>query len=113
VSDPFSFDVLSPSGVAQRDARFAASLEISKSLVKASGHPGAASWQICYASTSPFKARDDTAGTAVIGGVSYRTGLLPDCSKTQAAPCVRARNKTNAGDVVVEFLASGDPVGRG
>lgn len=113
VSDPFSFDVLSPSGIAQRDAQFAASLQIDKSLVKASGHPGAASWQICYASTSPFTARDDTAGTAVIGGVSYHTGLLPDCSKTQGAPCVQARHKDNAGDVVVEFLAAGDPVGRG
>jgi len=26
---------------------------------------------------------------------------------------VRARHKDNAGDVVVAFLASGDPVGRG
>ena len=46
-------------------------------------------------------------------GVSYHTGLLPDCSKTQGAPCVQARHKDNAGDVVVEFLAAGDPVGRG
>jgi len=113
VSDPFIFDLLSPTGAAQRDARFAASLQIDKSLVKASGHPGAASWQICYASTESFTARDDTAGTAVIGGVSYHTGLLPDCSKTRGAPCVQARHKDNAGDVVVEFLAAGDPVGRG
>jgi hypothetical protein len=113
VSDPFIFDLLSPTGAAQRDAQFAASLQIDKSLVKASGHPGAASWQICYASTESFTARDDTAGTAVIGGVSYHTGLLPDCSKTRGAPCVQARHKDNAGDVVVEFLAAGDPVGRG
>ena len=113
VSDPFIFDLLSSMGVTQPDAQFAASLQIDKSLAKASGHPGAASWQICYASMEPFRARDDTAGTAVIGGVSYNTGLLPDCSKTQGAPCVQARHKTNAGDVVVEFLATGDPVGRG
>ena len=49
----------------------------------------------------------------MIGGVSYHTGLLPDCSKTRGAPCVQARHKDNAGDVVVEFLAAGDPVGRG
>ncbi len=113
VSEPFSFDVLSSSGVAQSSARFAASLEISKSTVQSSGHPGASSWQICYASTSPFTALSGTSGTAVIGGVSYHTGLLPDCSKTQGAPCVQARHKENAGDVVVAFLASGDPVGRG
>jgi hypothetical protein len=113
VSAPFIFNVLSPSGAAQPDVQLTASLEIDKSLVQDSGHPGAASWQICYASTSPFTARDDTAGTAVIGGVSYHTGLLPDCPKTGGAPCVQARHKDNAGDVVVEFLAAGDPVGRG
>lgn len=113
VSEPFVFDVLSPAGVAQPSAQFAASLEISKSTVKASGHPGASSWQICYASMSPFTALPGTSGTAMIGGVSFFTGLLPDCSRTQGAPCVHARHKDNAGDVVVAFLASGDPVGRG
>lgn len=130
VSEPFVFDVLSPAGVAQPGAQFAASLEISKSTVQASGHPGASSWQICYASTSPFTAVTGTSGTAVIGGVSFFTGLLPDCSRddadhpaalihhrdrdeTQGAPCVQARHKDRAGDVVVAFLASGDPVGRG
>ncbi len=47
----------------------------------------------------------------MIGGVSYHTGLLPDCSKSQGSPCVESRHKDNAGDVVVTFLASGDPVG--
>ena len=113
VSDPFSFDVLSTSGVAQPTAQFAASLEISKSTVHSSGHPGASSWQICYASTSPITALPGTSGTAVIGGVTYDTGLLPDCSRTQGAPCVQARHKTKAGVVVVAFLASGDPIARG
>jgi hypothetical protein len=113
VSEPFVFDVLSPAGVAQPGAQFAASLEISKSTVEASGHPGAASWQICYASETSFTAFPGTSGTAMIGGVSFFTGLLPDCSRTQGAPCVQARHKDNAGDVVVAFLASGDPVGRG
>lgn len=113
VSDPFSFNTLNTSGVAQPRARFAGSLEISKSTVKSSGHPGASSWQICYASTSPFTALYGTSGTAVIGGVSYHTGLLPNCSKTQGAPCVQARHKAKAGDVVVAFLASGDPIARG
>jgi hypothetical protein len=110
VSDPVSFDLFSPSGVVQPNAQFSASLEVDKSAVQASGHSGASSWQICYASTAPFTALPGTSGTAVIDGVSYHTGLLPDCSSTQGAPCVQARNKNNAGDVVVSFLASGDPI---
>jgi hypothetical protein len=113
VSQPFVFDVLSPAGVAQPGTQFAASLEISKSTVEGSGHLGASSWQICYASRSPFTALPGTSGTAMIGGASFFTGLLPDCSRTQGPPCVQARHKDNAGDVVVAFLASGDPVGRG
>ncbi len=113
VSDPVSFDVFSPSGVVQSSAQFTVSLEISKSAVQASGRTGASQWQICYASTQPFTALPGTSGTAVIGGVSYHTGLLPDCSSTQGAPCVQARSKDNAGDVVVTFLALGDPVGWG
>jgi hypothetical protein len=62
---------------------------------------------------SPFTALPGTSGTAVIGGVSNYAGLLPNCSSTQNAPCVQARNKDNAGDVVVTFLASGDPFGWG
>ena len=112
-SDPLSFDVFSTPGVVQSSVQFTVSLEISKSAVGSSGHPGASSWQICYASLSPFTALPGTSGTAVIGGASYHTGLLPDCSSTQGAPCVQARNKDNAGDVVVTFLASGDPVGWG
>ena len=104
------FDLLSAAGVPQPNARFNASLEIDKSAVQTSGHPGASSWQICYASTTPFTALSGTSGTAVIGGKTYNTGLLPDCSRTQGAPCVQARNKDSAGDVIVTFLAVGDPV---
>jgi hypothetical protein len=112
-SDPLSFELFSASGVAQSSAQFTVSLEISKSAVDSSGHPGASTWQICYASMSPFTALPGTSGTAVIGGVSNYAGLLPNCSSTQNAPCVQARNKDNAGDVVVTFLASGDPFGWG
>jgi hypothetical protein len=90
-------------------------LQIDKSLVKSSGHPGASSWQICYAApqTSPFTALPGTSGTTTIGGITFDTGLLPDCSSTSEAPCVQARHKGKAGDVVVKFLALGDPYGRG
>ena len=113
VSDPVSFDVFSPSGVALSSAQFTVSLEIDKSAVQASGRTGASQWQICYASIQPFTALPGTSGTAVIGGITYNTGLLPNCSSTQGPPCVQARNKDNAGDVVITFLATGDPVGWG
>ncbi|HEY2316029.1 MAG TPA: hypothetical protein VGH96_20645 [Streptosporangiaceae bacterium] len=112
LSDPLSFDVLSVSGVADSSALFTNSLEISKSLVQSSGHPGASSWQICYGSQQPFTAMHGTAGTVNIGGVTYYTGLLPDCTSSQPAPCVEARNKDNAGNVIVTFLAAGDPFAR-
>jgi len=112
VSDVFGFAVFNAAGVPQATP-LAASLEIDKSLVKSSGHPGASSWQICYAATSSFKALPGTSGTVTIGGVKYNTGLLPDCSGTRGAPCVQARHKDNAGDVVVTFLAFGDPYGHG
>lgn len=112
VSDVFGFDLVSGAG-APLATSLTASLEIDKSLVKSSGHPGASSWQICYAARSSFTALPGTSGTATIGGVTYNTGLLPDCSSTQGAPCVQARHKANAGDVVVTFLALGDPFGHG
>jgi hypothetical protein len=111
-SDPLSFDVLSPSGAADSSALFTVTLEVAKSLVQASGRPGASTWQICFGSNVPFTALPGTSGTTTIGGVTYYTGLLPDCSKRQSAPCVQARHKDNAGDVIVTFLGSGDAFGK-
>jgi hypothetical protein len=113
VSDPVNVDLLDATGKAQ-NAQFTATLEISKSAVQASGHTGASTWQVCYADTSPFPVRSGTSqGTVEIGGVTYYTGLLPDCSNSQPAPCVESRNKDNAGDVVITLLATGDLVFRG
>jgi hypothetical protein len=109
VSDAFGFDVFNAAGVPQ-STLLNATLRIDKSLVNSSTHPGASSWQICYASTSQFTG---SSGTTTIGGVTFNTGLLPNCSSTQGAPCVQARNKNKAGDVIVTFLALGDPFGRG
>jgi hypothetical protein len=114
VSDPFSFDVVSATGGMGQGGQFTAVLRIDKSTVQSSGHPGASTWQICYASPHQSPAPSWASGTATIGDVLYDTGLLPDCSNTTpVAPCVLARNKDNAGDVLVTFLASGDPIGRG
>jgi hypothetical protein len=114
VSAPFSFDVVDGSGGLGQDGQFTAVLRIRKSTVQSSGHPGASTWQICYASPHQTPPPSWASGTATIGDILYDTGLLPDCSSTApVAPCVQARNKDNAGDVLVTFLASGDPLGRG
>jgi hypothetical protein len=119
-SDPFSFDAFS-NGAAQPGVQFSASLDISKSTVQSSGRTSASSWQLCYAAPwsnwpalpPPFTALPGTSGTVTISGVVYETGLLPDCSSIQGAPCVEARNKGNGGDVIITFLAVGDPLGKG
>jgi hypothetical protein len=115
LSDVFNFAVFNASGVPQPMITLTVTLRIDKSVVTSSGHPGASSWQICYGSTESF---DTLAGTSqqnvTIGGSpGYFTGLLPDCSGTPQAPCVQARNKNNAGDVIVTFLALGDPYAHG
>jgi hypothetical protein len=109
VSDPFSFELLKSNGAPDLNAQFTTVLEIFKATVEASGRTGASSWEICYASIQPFTALPGTASTAVIGGVTYNTGLLPDCTNTPVRPCVQDRHKDNAGDVVVTVLAAGDP----
>ena len=117
--DVFSFAVFNAKGVPQSIA-LTVTVRIDKSVVNMSGHPGASSWQICYASTTPFQA-NAVSGTytpststnppaATIGGVPLNTGLLLGCSATQGmSPCVQSQSKNMAGDVIVKFLASGDP----
>src|SRR5262249_34567821 len=56
VSDPVSFDVLSPSGVPLPTAQFTATLQIDSAAVLASGRTDPKQWQLCYASTQPFTA---------------------------------------------------------
>lgn len=113
VSSVVTYDVLSSSGASQSSVVSTVTLEIAKSLVQSSGHPGASSWQICYGSPTQFPVVSGTGGTTTIGGQTWYTGLLQSCSNTPVAPCVLAQNKDNAGDVVVTFLATGDPVYRG
>jgi hypothetical protein len=114
VSDAFTFDVIASSGDVPPGSQFTAVLRIDKATVQSSGHPGASTWQICYAAPHQTPAPSWASGTATIGDITYDTGLLPNCSNTApVAPCVQARNKDNAGDVLVTFLASGDPSVRG
>jgi len=112
VADVFGFAVFDANGVPQ-SIPLTVTIRIDKSLVQSSGHTGASSWQICYGSTTPFTALPGTShqNVTIGGSPGYFTGLLPDCTNTQGAPCVQSRNKNNAGDVIVTFLAFGDPVG--
>ena len=115
LSDVFEFAVFNGSGIPQQGVTLTVTLRIDKSVVTSSGHPGASSWQICYASTESFNALAGTSqqNVTIGGSPGYFTGLLPNCSSTQGAPCVQARNKNNAGDVIVTFLALGDPFAHG
>jgi len=112
VADVFGFAVFNAAGAPQ-PTLLTVTVRIDKSLVDSSGHPGASSWQICYASTTSFTTLPGTSqqNVTIGGSPGYFTGLLPDCSTSQGAPCVRSRNKNNAGDVIVTFLAFGDPFG--
>jgi hypothetical protein len=115
LSDVFDFAVFNASGTPQPGVTLNVTLRIDKSVVTSSGHPGASSWQICYASTESFNALAGTSqqNVTIGGNPGYFTGLLPDCSSSQGAPCVQARNKNNAGDVIVTFLSLGDPFAHG
>jgi hypothetical protein len=87
-------------------------VEIPKATVQ-QAKVGASGWQICYASTQTFPAVTGTTGTTTVGGTTYNTGQLLSCQNTPVAPCVLSRTKDNAGDVLVTFLALGDPLGKG
>ena len=112
VADVFGFAVFNAAGVPQ-STLLTVRLRVHKSLVQSSGHTGASSWQICYASTTSFTTLHGTSqqNVTIGGSPGYFTGLLPDCSSSQGTPCVQSRNKNNAGDVIVTFLAFGDPFG--
>ena len=112
VADVFGFAVFNAAGVPQ-PTLLTVTVRIDKSLVDSSGHPGASSWQICYASTTSFTTLPGTSqqNVTIGGSPGYFTGLLPDCSSSQGTPCVQSRNKNKAGDVIVTFLAFGDPFG--
>jgi hypothetical protein len=110
--EPVSFDLLGSDGVALSSAKFTGTFEINAAAAAAAGHPPLWTWQICYASTVEFTALPNTAGTTSIGDVTYYTGLLPHCSRSQQAPCLLCRHKDKAGDEFITFLATGDPVGK-
>ncbi len=112
VADVFNFAIVDANGVPQ-SVPLTVTVRIGKSLVSSSGHPGASSRQCCFGSPNQPPPVPGTAHQNVLlrGSSGYFAGLLPNCSGSQGAPCVQSRNKNNAGDVLVTFLAPGDPIG--
>jgi hypothetical protein len=119
VSQPIGTDVWQPGGIKIDSlADGQVTIEIFKATVKQSPNNGASAFQICYASTSPFITRPNTSllTTTVPGPTETITlsyGLLPDCGNATPEPCVLARHKDNAGDLVITFDGTGDFWGQG
>jgi hypothetical protein len=108
VSDTLEFQILGSNGIPQNSDNAVVTLEIDKSLVKPSPNgPGVSAWQVCYASPNKWNGYTQTENSLYVG-------LLPDCASSAGpAPCILAKNKDNAGDIVLTVLSTGDPVFRG
>ena len=74
-----------------------ATLTIDKREVNRLPNNGAAHYQICYESDTPFTPRE--------GGAQVLKGLLPDCtSQDPTAPCVLSKTKTGSGTLIIKIL---------
>ncbi len=113
VTTPGGIDLWQPGGVSIVRTRVdeTVTITISKALVMSAPNPGAAHFQVCYASTEPFSGGVDV-GPAIPGYPATYVGLLGGCARhdpAAGAPCVVSRHKTRAGQEVITFLgAPGD-----
>ncbi|MDX6225952.1 MAG: hypothetical protein QOE64_2328 [Frankiales bacterium] len=85
-------------------------MELDKHIVNAQSDNGAAHYDFCYQSKTPFTQYD---GTPAAASGAFFIGLLPGCSTTgNVAPCLLKRNKTGSGDMFGSYLGhAGDPGG--
>jgi len=91
------------------DRSKAITMMLAKSLVQQAPNPGAAHFNICWGSPTPFVTKDGTTSVFNSANDEYE-GLLPDCSAGGPSPCITSRNKTKAGVVVITVsAAAGDP----
>jgi len=114
VSDTADFGILNSAGVGVAGSSATTTLTLSKSAVQSSPRP-LIFWQVCYASPASFPAIPGTTGTAVIGGITYHTGLLLPCILFPHGqqPCLVSQRYTATGGVQLTFVALGDPFYRG
>jgi hypothetical protein len=108
-------DVYTSTGtsIKQKGTTWTVTYTIAKTIVKNTGPTGAAQWEICFASTTPFTgltgpAKYEQLTTLHITAAYYYVGLLRTCSKTVKAPCVVSRNKTKSGQEVITIKSAGD-----
>jgi hypothetical protein len=111
-------------GVVGSGGNISAQWTLAKSLVMQAGNPGAAHFDICLGAenlqggTTPWMTKDGTPAVPVYDsnlGATLYWGLLPDCGSPRIAggptrnpdlapgPCIVQRNKTGAGNEVVNF----------
>jgi hypothetical protein len=85
-------------------------MELDKRFVNMHSDNGAAHYDFCYLSKTPFTQYD---GTPAAASGSFFVGLLPGCSTTgNVAPCLLERHKAGSGDLFGSFLGhAGDPGG--
>ena len=92
---------------------------INKAIVQITPENGASAYRVCYSSPDPFEARGGSQapedpwvdGPSAYFGVTWYTGLLPDCAKKNpVAPCVVSWTGSSGGDRIGTFLTPpGDP----
>jgi hypothetical protein len=82
---------------------------LAKSLVQQASDGGAAHFNICWGSPTPFTTKDGTTSAFNPANDEFE-GLLPDCSNGGPSPRITSRHKTKAGVVVITISApAGDP----
>jgi len=82
---------------------------LAKYLVQQVPGPGAAHFNICWGSPTPFTTKGGMTSAFNPANDEYE-GLLPDCSAGGPSPCIASRNKTSAGVELITISAPpGDP----
>jgi hypothetical protein len=113
VSAVAAFGVLNSTGGDVANSRSTVAITVSPSVAESADRP-LLLWQLCYASQTPFPVIPGTGGKTVIAGITYHTGLLLPCflfNPAHPVPCLKSKQRTQAGAVTLTFVAIGDPYG--
>ena len=98
----FAVDFLPDSGNSQDGRTKIVTATISKAAMSQVPENGAAHLEMCFGAPFPFAVKPGTPEGQTQDGLNI--GLLPDCG---AAPCISRRNKTKAGQGIIEVQAPG------
>ena len=111
VSDVFGFFVFNAAGVPQSTSLIV-TLRIDKSLVQSSGHPGASSWQICYASTHISRRSLTLPEPPRSAGSHLRRACCPTARAPRRRRAYRRATRTTPATLSSRSSRSGIPMGR-